>query len=103
MLGRAKNLGDPGTTTGGTFTPDWLPEFKKDIHGVILFSGESHETVSEQFKKVMIIFKVEMPQAIHVNPSITEIIKIVGDVRPGKESGHEQFVSLSRKIARLIS
>lgn len=88
MLARAKDLGDPGTTTGTTFSPNWIPGFKKDIHGMILVSGESHQTVAEVMKKIESIFKLEGPEA-----SIRQVIKIVGDVRPGKEKGHEQFVS----------
>lgn len=87
MLGRAEFLGDPGTTNGSSFTPNWLPEFKEDIHGVVLVSGESHATVGEELKKVENIFKLGHPDA-----SIKEIIKISGHVRPGKEKGHEQFV-----------
>ena len=90
MLGRAKNLGDPGTTTGTTFTPDWLPAFKKDIHGMILVSGDCHHTVAEVLKKIEYIFNLGSPES-----SIEEIIKIVGHVRPGKEKGHEQLVSPS--------
>nr|UQK85143.1 dye decolorizing peroxidase [uncultured fungus] len=86
MLGRAQFLGDPGTTNGSSFSPNWLPEFKNDIHGVILISGDSHETVTAQLKKVKNIFKIGQP-----NASIEEIISICGHVRPGKEKAHEHF------------
>ncbi|KAG6919706.1 hypothetical protein DXG01_002652 [Tephrocybe rancida] len=74
----AKNLGDKVTGTGA---PDWEPEFLQDIHAVILISGDSHGTVNKQLKEIKDIF----------GASIKEVTTIVGDVRPGKESGHEHF------------
>ena len=97
MLGRAKALGDLGVTNGATFTPNWLPAFKKDIHGMVLVSGDCHHTVAEELKKIESIFKLGKPEA-----SIQEIIKIVGDVRPGKEKGHEQFVPPSMAMEPLF-
>lgn len=45
MLEGALALGDRGTTAAGTgFSPDWLPAFKKDIHGVFLVTGDSDGT-----------------------------------------------------------
>jgi len=82
----SENLGDPGTGTGPTFQPNWLPEFKKDLHGVIVFTGDRHDTVDEKKAEVLRIFGVPGPQ-----PSILIITTIVGDVRPGKEAGHEHF------------
>ena len=87
MFARAKDLGDPGTTAGGNFTPDWIPAFKENIHGMIIVSGECHQTVDEVLKKIQAIFKLGED-----NASIRQVIKIVGDVRPGKEKGHEQSV-----------
>ena len=76
-----KNLGDPGTTSSSNeFTPDWVPAFKKNIDGMILVSGSHHETVARKLESIEKIFG----QTIH------EVIRIVGDVRPGKEKGHEQ-------------
>jgi len=79
-------LGDPGTTTGTTFTPDWNPAFLQNIHGVILVSGDSHRTVDHKLHQIKGIFGVGSQDA-----SIKEVISLVGDVRPGKESGHEHF------------
>ena len=76
------------TAANGKFEPDWLPAFKKDIHGLILVTGDSHETVNAVMSDVKKIFSVGTPQAV-----IHEVLQLVGDVRPGKESGHEQFVS----------
>ena len=90
MLQDSAALGDQGTTSSGnTFSPDWVPAFKQDIHGVVLISGDCHSTVAETLAEVEKIFLV----GSH-NATIHEVIRIVGDVRPGKEAGHEQFVSL---------
>ena len=86
MLADAKNLGDKGTTSANKFTPDWVPAFKGDIHGMILVSGDSHATVAKKLLEVESIFHVGTHQA-----TIHEVLRIVGDVRPGKEAGHEHF------------
>ena len=86
MLADAPNLGDP--VKGTEKTPDWIPAFKHGVDGLILISGESRETVAEKLAEVERIFLVGSPYA-----SIHEAIRIVGDVRPGAEKGHEQFVS----------
>ena len=83
----SKALGDPGTTKGNTFTPNWDPAFLQDIHGVILVSGDSHPTVDNMLNKIKGIFGVGTP-----NASVKEVKSLVGDVRPGNESGHEQYV-----------
>lgn len=88
MLAGAENLGDPGTKSStGVFTPDWIPAFKQTIHGVILVSGDSHETVAKQLEEIEDIFFFHTHEAL-----IHEVIRISGDVRPGKEKGHEQCV-----------
>ena len=55
---------------------------------MLLVTGDSHETVNAAMSEVKKIFCVGTPQA-----AIHEVLQLVGDVRPGKESGHEQFVS----------
>lgn len=87
MLKDAPDLGDPGTGTADT--PDWVPAFKNGVDGMILVSGESHFTVAEKLAEIERIFLVGAHSA-----TIHEALRIVGDVRPGKEKGHEQFVSL---------
>ena len=87
MLEDAPTLGDPGTATSDS--PDWVPAFKQGVDGMILVSGESHSTVAEKLAEIERIFFVGAPFA-----TIHEALRIVGDVRPGKEKGHEQFVSL---------
>ena len=89
MLKDSGNLGDKGTTsTTGSFNPDWIPAFKQDIHGLIMISADSHATVSSKLRDIQKIFRVGSHDA-----TIHEVIRIVGDVRPGKEKGHEQLVA----------
>lgn len=71
--------------------PDWVDAFKQDVHFVILVSGESHPTVAEKLAEVEEIFHTGAQ-----NASVHEIFRIVGDVRPGKEKGHEQCVPPGR-------
>ncbi|KAF8059915.1 hypothetical protein FPV67DRAFT_349692 [Lyophyllum atratum] len=84
----AKNLGDKGTGDIPNFVPDWEPAFLKDIHAVILISGDSHGTVDKKLQQIKEIFGIAPGQ---YKPSIKEVTSIVGDVRPGKESAHEHF------------
>ena len=90
MLADAQNLGDKNKNPSGTFAPDWDPAFLKDIHGLILVSGDSHITISKEIKHIEHLFCMHGEHA-----SIHKVISIVGDVRPGKEKGHEQSVSPS--------
>ena len=87
MLADALNLGDPQTTATPE-SPDWVPAFKNGVDGMILVSGESHGTVAEKLAEIEKIFFVGAPSA-----TMHEALRIVGDVRPGREKGHEQFVS----------
>ncbi|KAF8344609.1 hypothetical protein F5887DRAFT_1062028 [Amanita rubescens] len=82
----AQSLGDSGTGAGPTFVPDWLPQFKQQIHGLIIFSGESHATVNTKVAQVLNIFGFGTPAS-----SVAEVFRVTGDVRPGNESGHEHF------------
>ena len=92
MLAQAEALGDKGTKpASGTFDPDWLPAFKKEIHGLILVTGDCHQTVNTTMSEIKKIFSVGTPNAV-----IHEVLHLVGDVRPGKEKGHEQFVPFDR-------
>ena len=91
MLADSGFLGDPGTkSASGAFIPKWDPAFKQDIHAVIMVTGESHASVDNKLSEIGKIFSLGAQ-----NASITEIIRVVGDVRPGKEKGHEQYVYLS--------
>ena len=90
MLAGAEALGDQGTkSSSGAFNPNWIPAFKHDIHGVILIAGDSHKTVNEKLAQIENIFRVGAHHAL-----IHEVYRTVGDVRPRKEKGHEQFVPI---------
>ncbi|KAH9941342.1 peroxidase TAP [Amylocystis lapponica] len=86
QLADAANLGDQGTTTNGVFSPNWIPAFKNLVHGVILVSGDSHPTVEETLCTVEAILGVG-----RIDATIHEVLRIVGDVRPGAQKGHEHF------------
>ncbi|KAG9599849.1 hypothetical protein KCU77_g3591, partial [Aureobasidium melanogenum] len=86
MLADAQNLGDTGSTSASRFEPDWIPEFKNQMDGVILVAGDGHRTVDQQVQHIKTMFSVEGS-----NASIDIILKLSGDVRPGAESGHEHF------------
>ena len=88
MLKDAKDLGDPGTATDDT--PDWVPAFKYGVDGMILVTGECRQTVAEKLAEVERIFLVGSHFA-----TIHEATRLVGDVRPGNEKGHEQCVTQS--------
>ncbi len=90
MHADARKLGDPGTASADT--PDWVPAFKQGVDGMILVSGECHETVADKLAEIERIFLVGAHSS-----TIHEALRIVGDVRPGKEKGHEQFVFSPQK------
>ncbi len=79
MLADAAALGDDVAT--------WDPAFKKDIHAVILVTGNSSAKVSATLNDIKTLFGVGTPKA-----SITEVLTRTGHTRPGDESGHEQYV-----------
>ncbi|KAF8485531.1 Dyp-type peroxidase [Gautieria morchelliformis] len=89
LLGLKDNLGDPAFTDGqfqrahqlGDNVPDWLPAFKGDVHGVILISGDSEASMLATEAKLLLL----------LGPTITQVFKVNGVVRPGTEHGHEHF------------
>lgn len=84
MLSDAKSLGDIGKldSDGQTFDPDWNPEFKNaHIDGVLLIAGDSYHSVEKALSEALSVLR----------NTVSEIIKIFGHVRPGKEDGHEHF------------
>lgn len=88
MLADADSLGDAGTTSADGFEPSWDPEFKQEIHGLILIAGDCHATADRSLAVIKEIFSVGKQDA-----TIQEVVRIVGDVRPGELSAHEQSVS----------
>jgi hypothetical protein len=87
MLADAESLGDKGTKSSGTFDPAWIPEFKAEIHGLILVTGDNRTTVEESLTEIKNIFSLGKE-----NATIHQVLRLVGDVRPGALSAHEQFV-----------
>lgn len=81
QLAHAKNLGDQGTDADGKFDPKWLPAFKHDIDGIFLFTGDSKPSACNAAHKVEHL----------LGKSIAQVLKVEGNVRPGKEKGHEHF------------
>ena len=103
MLEGAKALGDPvepgGNKPGGTFTPkwdkNWIPGATvkdatgkdvvvKEIHGLIMVTGDNQQRVDDQLDKVRKNFG-----------SISQVHKLEGNIRPGDQKGHEQSVKPS--------
>ncbi|EJC98213.1 Dyp-type peroxidase [Fomitiporia mediterranea MF3/22] len=77
----AQPLGDNGKQSLLSFDPDWLLPFKNEVDGVFLITGDSDSTVLDGINKVNNTF----------SGSFTEMLKVEGRVRPGKEKGHEHF------------
>lgn len=88
MLADAQHLGDQGSSASGKFDPDWIPEFKQEIHGLILVTAESRATVDKKLAMIKQMFSVGEKDA-----TMHQVLSLVGDVRPGTQSGHEQFVA----------
>jgi len=65
--------------------PNWDLEFLGQVDGLILVAGDSRDTVKEKIEEIHKIFPENPNQS-----SITVVKTIIGDVRPGTESGHEQ-------------
>jgi len=72
-------LGDPKKSDG---TPDWEESFLQNIHGVILITGDSDETIGEK--------KDEIDQIFH-SKSIDEIVSVSGSRLEGELSANEHF------------
>lgn len=85
MLKEAQDLGDRANPDKPGFEPEWDTEFLQEIHGVILITGDSHATLNSQLEDVKCILMKDN------NHTIKEISKLVGDVRPGNQRGHEHF------------
>lgn len=78
-------LKDKGTGQGTTFVPDWDEPFKKALHGVLIITGECHQSVDKAIQQIEGIFNIHS-----TSPSIRKVAAIRGDVRPGDLSAHEQ-------------
>ena len=81
MLQGAKQLGDD--------VDKWLPEFKNDIHGVILVTGGQQSAVDDKLNAIKSVFNLNTGK----DSSISQGISITGDVRTADgQKGHEQSV-----------
>lgn len=76
MINDVKNLNDDPSL--------WDPAFKTDIHALIVLTGDHQATVDEKLPHIKDI----------LGASIELVKRIDGNVRPGKEAGHEQFVAV---------
>ncbi|ERF68523.1 hypothetical protein EPUS_05662 [Endocarpon pusillum Z07020] len=86
MLADAKDLGDQGSFSSDKFDPDWIPEFKEEIHGLIQVAGDCHDTVKDKLEEIKDIFSVGDDDA-----TIHKVFRVTGDIRPGAHKGHEHF------------
>ncbi|KAH8164444.1 dyp-type peroxidase [Xylaria polymorpha] len=95
-LGITDNTGDPifengmladaGPSSLGDDLTVWDPNFKKDIHGVITVTANSKIVLERTVDQIKRIFHVGRPDV-----TIEEVTRLVGQVRPGAEDGHEHF------------
>jgi hypothetical protein len=68
---------------------NWLPQFQSAdtttaaTDGLILIAGDTQDNQNQMLTNVKTLF----------GTTITEVLQITGDARPGAESGHEQYVN----------
>ncbi len=60
--------------------PDWVPEFRKEIDGVIIVAGDCQHSVNKKLHKALDV----------LGSTVKEVLNLSGHSRPGKEDGHEQ-------------
>ena len=85
MLAQAESLNDAAKAGVTPIQPDWDDAFLNGVHGLIDIAGDSNETILEVQTKIEQIFGVGQQSA-----TIQKVIRLVGNVRPGTEDGHEQ-------------
>jgi hypothetical protein len=107
QLASAKDiLEDPGVEVDGKFVPKWLPAFKDGVDGLISVRYLSHSSCVSTRANVSLLAQVAgdskasvdegIEKAKHIlGNSIRVTLNVEGNVRPGKNKGHEHFVSLS--------
>ncbi|KAI1423342.1 hypothetical protein F5Y12DRAFT_757930 [Xylaria sp. FL1777] len=78
MLADAGALGDDIT--------EWDADFKKEIHGVIAIASNNKIVLGKTLDQIKRIFRVGQKDA-----TIAEVTHLIGQTRPGAESGHEHF------------
>ena len=87
-------LADPKKSDG--ITPNWDESFLRNIHGVILITGESDETIRKKKDEIEQIFNS------NISKSINEIISIFGSRLEGDLSAHEQSVFVCHLRYKII-
>ncbi|RYP39148.1 hypothetical protein DL767_002328 [Monosporascus sp. MG133] len=75
----AKELGDDLKQSSSD--PDWIPEFRKAIDGVLLVAGDGEPRVHRHLSEALAL----------LGGIVEKVLHLVGHVRPGKEAGHEHF------------
>lgn len=94
QLPSAFDLGDAPKpdSVSQSFVPDWDDAFlqsAQEIHGVLLVTGPAFKDVSAKLEEVKSIFRVVGEDETVVD-GMGEVVTLAGDVRPGRERGHEQ-------------
>ena len=99
----AAALGDSGTMTTTGFNPDWLFAFKGEVHGVFLVRPHHLLMFTSTCRLIELLRQVTgdseatvelMTGALHTLSigTINVVLNVNGNVRPGKQRGHEHFV-----------
>lgn len=78
MLADASSLGDD--------LNDWDHNFRKEIHGVIVYTANSPSVLERTIRDIKKIFRIGDKDA-----TIAKVALLDGQTRPGSESGHEHF------------
>lgn len=90
MLQGAELLGDPlkpDPLKPNTQILDWDQNFKQEIHGLIMVTGDSQKTVDNKLKAIRSTLTPATFKEVHL---------LEGNVRPGDQKGHEQSVASSQ-------
>jgi hypothetical protein len=66
------------------FHSTWFKEFKEKIHCLIFTTGDFQETIDGMLAQVKNI----------LGTTVEEVKLVQGNVRPGKQAHHEQYVKL---------
>ncbi|KAI0077314.1 peroxidase TAP [Panus rudis PR-1116 ss-1] len=73
-------------TALGDIESNWLDVFKNGVHGVFIIAGDSTDTINGTWSQIEQIFGLGI-----ASPSINEVFRVIGNVRPDTEKGHEHF------------
>lgn len=90
QLADAKDLGDKGFIIGDAYTPDWIPPFQQQVHGVLIVAGDCQASVDTLLHKAIRILKLAPSR--DSSTICHEVVRLHGTARPEEHSGHEQYV-----------